>query len=238
MEYLEGQTLRQLLRSVRPVPEADALKIGSRICEALAHMHRHQVIHRDLKPENVMLCPDGSLRIMDFGIAKAVGMRRITFGGFSPTMGTPDYMAPEQVKGQRGDERTDIYSLGAILYEMLAGVPPYEGHNAYMIMNARLLGDPRSPRQLNPDIPPEVEEIILHALERDPKDRFKSAAEMKEELDAPEKVRQTNRALKLKPVVPSAPWRHWVMVIVFYVLGPLLLAVLGFIILIIWHKQH
>ena len=84
-------------------------------------MHDHGVIHRDMKPANVMLCDDGTLRIMDFGIAKTEAMRRITFGGFSPTMGTPDYMAPEQIKGKRGDQRTDIYSLGAILYEMLTG---------------------------------------------------------------------------------------------------------------------
>src|SRR5262249_34288596 len=103
MEYLEGQTLRQLLRSVRPLPEADALRIASRVCEALEYMHKHDVVHRDLKPENIMLCNDGTLRIMDFGIAKAAGMRRLTFTGFSNAMGTPDYMAPEQVKGKRGD---------------------------------------------------------------------------------------------------------------------------------------
>ena len=106
-----------------------------------------------------------------------------------------------------------------------------------MIMNARLLGDPHAPRKLNPDIPPEVEEIILHALERDPENRYRSAAEMKEELDAPEKVRLTNRAGRLKPVVAPAPWRHWAKFILFYVLGPLILAILGFLILICLHKQ-
>ena len=96
-----------------------------------------------------MLCDDGSIRVMDFGIAKAVGLRRLTFTGFSAAMGTPDYMAPEQVKGKRGDARTDIYSLGAMLYEMLTGSTPFEGVNPYAIMNARLIGDPVAPRKLN-----------------------------------------------------------------------------------------
>ena len=88
-------------------------------------MHENKVVHRDLKPQNIMICNDGTLRIIDFGIAKATEMRRITFAGFSPAMGTPDYMAPEQVKGKRGDERTDIYSLGAVLYEMATGQRPF-----------------------------------------------------------------------------------------------------------------
>ncbi len=112
MELLEGHTLEQRMQHTRPFPENEALRIVSQVCDALQYLHAHQIVHRDLKPQNIMLCNDGSLRIMDFGIAKAGASRRITFGGFSPTMGTPDYMAPEQVKGQRGDERTDIYSLG------------------------------------------------------------------------------------------------------------------------------
>jgi len=103
MEYLEGQTLSELLKRVRPLPEPDAVKIASRVCEALDYMHRQGVVHRDLKPQNVMLCNDGSIRIMDFGIAKALASRRLTFVGFTPAMGTPDYMAPEQVRGSRGD---------------------------------------------------------------------------------------------------------------------------------------
>ena len=135
------------------MPVADALKITSRLCDALDHMHKKKIIHRDLKPENVMICNDGTLRIMDFGIAKAAGMRRLTFGGFSPVMGTPDYMAPEQVKGKRGDERTDIYSLGAILYEMVTGGGPVRGANPYIIMNSRLTGDPVAPTHGEPADP-------------------------------------------------------------------------------------
>ena len=233
MEFLQGQTLGSLLRNVKRLPVADALRIAGRICEALDYMHRRRnnIVHRDLKPDNIMLCDDGSLRIMDFGIAKATGVRRITFGGFSPTVGTPDYMAPEQVKGQRGDERTDIYSLGVILYEMLTGRPPFEGHNAYTLMNARLLGDPVAPRKIVPEIPPQVEELVLHALERRPDDRYQSAAEMKEELDAPDNVKITGREARLRPFVVKPPWAHWVKVVVFYIFGPLLLAIIFFLIL-------
>jgi serine/threonine-protein kinase len=116
-------------------------------------------------------------------------------------MGTPDYMAPEQVKGKRGDERTDIYSLGAILYEMVTGSPPFEGANPFIIMNSRLSGDPVAPRARNENISPQVEEIILHAMARLPQDRYSSALEMKNELDHPETVQLTGRCDRL--VVPN-----------------------------------
>jgi serine/threonine protein kinase len=231
MEFLEGQTLERLMREVRPMPESDALRIVSQICDALDYLHRHDVVHRDLKPQNIMVCNDGSVRVMDFGIAKAAASRRLTFGGFSPTMGTPDYMAPEQVKGQRGDERTDIYSLGAMLYEMVTGRVPFEGQNAYMVMNARLIGDPVAPRVYNPKIRPEVEEIILHAMARNPADRYRSVAEMKAEVDAPEKVHVTGRASRLTAPVP---WkRRWrvARVVLLSILVPILLFFLFFLML-------
>src|SRR5262245_48355647 len=205
MEYVKGQTLDRLMQTVGLLPISDTLKIASRVCDALQYMHEHGVIHRDLKPANIMICDDGSLRIMDFGIAKTEAMRRITFGGFSPTMGTPDYMAPEQIKGKRGDQHTDIYSLGAILYEMVTGQVPFQGPNVYAIMNARLVGDPPAPRTLNPDLSPEIEEIILHAMERDPFKRFSSALAMRAELNAPETVRVTDRHKRLRR---AAPWKR------------------------------
>ena len=206
MEFLEGQTLGHLMHSIRPMPVHDALKIASRICEALHYMHEHEVVHRDLKPDNVMICNDGSIRIMDFGIAKSEG-RRLTFGGFTPAMGTPDYMAPEQVKGRRGDPRTDIYSLGAILYEMVTGSVPFEGSNPFLIMNARLSGDPAAPRSRNPDLSPQVEEIVLHAMARDPSQRYQSALEFKHDLDNPDAVEVTGRAQRLvEPAVWKGRW--------------------------------
>jgi serine/threonine-protein kinase len=199
MEFLDGRTLGDLTKEVKPVPEADAVAIASRICYALEYMHRQNVVHRDLKPANIMLCNDGSIRIMDFGIAKSAQARRMTFVGFTPAMGTPDYMAPEQVQGKRGDERTDIYSLGAILYEMAAGATLFEGENPYAVMNSRLTGDPPAPRKVNPKLTPVLEEIILHALERNPVGRYPSAAAMKAELDDYEKVALTERWKRLQP---------------------------------------
>jgi len=162
-----------------------------------------------------MICTDGSIRIMDFGIAKVEGSRRLTFGAFQPAMGTPDYMAPEQVRGKRGDPRTDIYSLGAILYEMVTGAVPYEGNTPLLIMNARLTGDPKAPRKVNPEISPQVEEIILHAMARDPAERYANAMEMKHDLDHPESVEVTGRAERLQAVQPwKSGWQRHRMVFI------------------------
>ena len=204
-EYLKGYTLSHLMTTVRPMPEQDVLKIGSRICDALDHMHKLNIIHRDLKPANIMLCYDGTLRIMDFGIAKSVQGRRLTFTGFTPAMGTPDYMAPEQVKGKRGDARTDIYSVGAILYEMLSGTSPFEGENPFVIMNARLIGDPVAPRKLNLLCSANAEEVILHAMARQPHDRYQTIAELKKDLDDIGAVVVTGRAERLQPPASSRP---------------------------------
>ena len=204
-EYLHGYTLSHLLNSVRPMPEKDAIKIASYVCEALAHMHENGVIHRDLKPQNIMICYDGTIRIVDFGIARAAEGRRITFAGFTPAVGTPDYMAPEQVKGKRGDARTDIYSLGAMLYEMAVGVVPFDGDNPFAVMNARVTGDPVAPRKRNPKVSLQVEEIILHAMEREPGNRYPSAAAMKADLDNPGSVHLTGRCDRLQ--TPTA-WKR------------------------------
>jgi serine/threonine protein phosphatase PrpC len=207
-EYLEGKPLSTVLNEVRPLPIQDAVQIASYICGALGHMHENKVVHRDLKPQNIMICDDGTLRIIDFGIAKSTEMRRLTFAGFTPAMGTPDYMAPEQVKGKRGDERTDIYSLGAVLYEMTTGSVPFEGPNPFIVMNARITGDPIAPRKVNPEISEALEEIILHAMEREPHRRYHSAAAMKAELDDPETVKLTGRHHQLvSPRIWKARWQ-------------------------------
>jgi serine/threonine-protein kinase len=190
-EYLRGCTLARVLDALRPLPEKDALKIASLLCEALHYLHAHGVIHRDLKPSNIMICCDHTIRLMDFGIASDAAARRITMAGFSSMIGTPDYMAPEQVRTRRVDERTDIYSLGAVLYEMLTGAVPFQNENPWVAMNDRVTGDPAAPRKLNPALSPQAEEIVLHAMQRDPVDRYQSAAAMKADLDAPAAVRVT-----------------------------------------------
>lgn len=200
MEYLEGETLAERLHADERLAESEAVRIASRICEGLEYLHRKGVVHRDLKPENVMLCNDGSIRILDFGIAKSRRERRLTFGGFSPAMGTPEYIAPEQVQGKRGDARSDIYALGAILYEMTTGFSPYEGDNPLVVMNARLAADPEAPRSRNPQLSLQIEEIILHAMERNPSNRYGSAAAMMAELNDNSRVLLTQRSGKLRPL--------------------------------------
>ena len=229
MEYLEGKTLDQVMNKIRPLPISDAVQIASQVCDALAYMHQHKIVHRDLKPQNIMICNDGSLRIMDFGIAKSTEMRRITFAGFSPAMGTPDYMAPEQVQGKRGDERTDIYSLGAVLYETATGSVPFEGDNPFIVMNSRITGDPIPPRKLNREIPKEIEEIILHAMEREPHRRYASAAAMKVELDNPDGVKLTGRHQHLQSVQGWKTRWQGSKLIILSALLPVLVFLIGFI---------
>jgi len=208
-EYLHGNTLAHLLKSAGPMPEKAALRLAGRICEGLSRMHGQGFIHRDLKPHNIMICHDGTIRIMDFGISVSMG-KRFFFPSYAPAMGTPEYIAPEQLKGRRGDERTDIYSLGAILYEMVTGTIPFSAgrdEDGFAAMNARLTGDPVAPRALNNNLSEQVEELILHAMERDPGKRFPTALAMKENLDHPDEVKLTGRCLRL---LAPAPWKRHV----------------------------
>ena len=206
-EHLEGQTLAELLSQVKQLPVEDAVRISSRLLSALEYMHEHGVVHLDLKPRNIMLCNDGSLRIMDFGISRNSNERASALTKLQPTAGTPDYMAPEQVRGRPGNERTDIYSLGAMLYEMLTGRVPYHGENAFFVMNARLSGDPVAPRTIRADIPPILEEIVLHAMERDDGLRYGSMTAFKSDLDHQHLVRLTGRASRLQ--APKIWYSHW-----------------------------
>ncbi len=199
MEFVDGVSLRELLRNQRPMPVEKALDYVSQICEALVYMHGRRVVHRDLKPENILVTSDGTVKIMDFGIALDESARRLTWSGLSSTIGTPDYMAPEQVSGRRGDARTDIYSLGVILYEALTGNLPYSASNVYNVMRAKASEDPQPPRAFQPDLDPRLEEIILHAIERNPRNRYASAAEMLSDLRDPSRVVPRGRAEHLHP---------------------------------------
>jgi serine/threonine-protein kinase len=215
MEFLDGTTLADVLAKRKPLPEGEAVSYASRICEALEYLHTKGIAHRDMKPQNIMVCADGTIRLFDFGIARIEKARRLTFVGLTPAMGTPDYISPEQVKGKRGDHRSDIYSLGAMLYEMVTGVTPFEGESPYVVMNARVTGDPLAPRKIQPELNPALEEIILHALERDPKERYASAADMKKELDNLDSVAITHRDQRLRAPQPwkSGRKRLWFIVV-------------------------
>jgi serine/threonine-protein kinase len=199
MEYVEGVSLRAIMRDHPRMEPQKALDLARQIAEALVYMHSQGVVHRDLKPENILVNADGRIKIMDFGIALDESARRLTWSGLSSTIGTPDYMAPEQVSGKRGDVRTDIYALGTILYEMLTGELPYSGDNVYNVMRAKTSEDPQPPSRHLPEIDPHLEEIILHAIERQPRNRYATAKEMLEDLRDPARVVIHNRAAQLHP---------------------------------------
>ncbi len=188
IEWVDGRLLRNLLNEEKKLPIERAVRIALGICDALDYMHKHGIVHRDLKPENVMVDAQDHVKLIDFGIAMKQDARRLTFVNLSATMGTPDYISPEQVKGQRGDQRSDIYALGIMLYEMLTGRVPFVEPNPLAAMNERLLHDPMPPRDLNPEIPPELQEILYRALERDPRHRYPTAHEMAWDLEHQEQV--------------------------------------------------
>jgi serine/threonine-protein kinase len=193
IEWVEGRLLRSILNKEegnqnRGLPIDRAVNITLRICDALDYMHKHGVVHRDLKPENIMVNAEDRIKLIDFGIAMKEAARRLTYVNLSATLGTPDYISPEQVKGQRGDQRSDIYSLGVMLYEMLTGQPPYSGPNPLAVMNERVLNDPKPAHELRPEISPELQEILNRALERDPRHRYATANEMAWELEHQDQV--------------------------------------------------
>ncbi len=199
MEYVDGVSLRAIMRDERPLRTARALDFARQVCNAMVYMHSQGVVHRDLKPENVLVTAAGQVKIMDFGIALDESARRLTWSGLSTAIGTPDYMAPEQVNGRHGDARTDIYALGTMLFEMLTGNLPFAGSNVYAVMRAKTGEDPQPPSRFVPGIDPQLEEIILRAIERAPRNRYQSAAEVLADLNAPERVRLTGRATRLHP---------------------------------------
>jgi eukaryotic-like serine/threonine-protein kinase len=195
MELVEGTSLRALLQPQKPLGTERALDIARQLCEALVYLHGRRVVHRDLKPENVLVLPDGRVKLLDFGIALDESARRLTWFGLSSTVGTPDYMAPEQVGGRRGDARTDVYSLGTMLYEMLTGHLPYSSATAAGIVRAKTHEPPQPPTRYVPNLDPHLEEILLHALEPSPRDRYPTAAALLEDLRDPSRVVPGARAV-------------------------------------------
>jgi len=181
MEYLEGTDVAALVSGNRSVPLAEALDIVAQLCRALDFAHLKGVVHRDVKPANIRYLDDGQIKIMDFGIARVEGGHQITKSGVM--IGTLHYMSPEQIRGEKLDGRTDIFSVGCILYELLAGVRPFSGDSATSILYNIVHETPKPVAERNADLPQEVQRVIDRALSKKPEDRFATAGEMAKELD-------------------------------------------------------
>lgn len=194
MEWVDGKLLRQVMYEVGKMPTERAIKITLGILTALEYIHKNGVVHRDLKPENIMLDPQDGIKLIDFGIASQAGAKRLTYAGFSQALGSPDYISPEQVKGKRGDARSDLYAVGVMLYEMLSGKTPFSGPSPLAVMNDRLINHPLPPREAEPSISPQLQEILYRALEREPKNRYPSAHSFAQDLEHMDQVGVAERS--------------------------------------------
>jgi serine/threonine protein kinase len=202
MEYVEGRSLRAIMSAARVLPVDKALDFSRQLCEVAAYFHEQGVVHRDLKPENVLVTADGKIKILDLGIALDESARRLTWAGLSNPLGTPDYMAPEQLSGRRGDARTDVYAIGTMLYEMLTGNLPYESSNPHALMRAKGSEDPRPLTYYVPDIDPALEGVVLRAIARAPRDRYATARQLLADLLDPRAA-----ALRPRETVRTRSWR-------------------------------
>jgi serine/threonine-protein kinase len=183
MEYVEGQTLRELLRQGERLMPNRALEITTGVLSALEYSHRQGIIHRDIKPANVMLATNGDVKVMDFGIARAVADSGATMTQTANVLGTAQYLSPEQARGETVDARSDVYSAGCLLYELLTGRPPFQGESPVAVAYQHVRENPLPPSTLNPDIGAEADAIVMKALTKNPANRYQSAAEMRTDIN-------------------------------------------------------
>jgi serine/threonine protein kinase/Flp pilus assembly protein TadD len=202
MEYVHGEDLKSMIRMSGSLSIGMVLSVGKQVCDGLAEAHSLGVVHRDLKPQNIMIDKGGNAKIMDFGIARSMREKGITGGGI--IIGTPEYMSPEQTEAKEVDQRSDIYSLGVILYEMATSHVPFEGDTALSIAIKHKTEIPKDPKSLNPNIPDDLKRLILRCLEKDKVKRYQSAAEVEAELDKIEKgIPTIERVVPEKKTVTS-----------------------------------
>jgi serine/threonine-protein kinase len=182
MEFVNGRTLKEVLTAEGPLLPRRALEISADICAALEFSHRHGIIHRDIKPGNVMLTQTGQVKVMDFGIARALASGASTMTQTSAVIGTAQYLSPEQARGEPVDARSDVYATGCVVYELLTGHPPFVGDNPVSVAYQHVREDPKPPSTSNRDVTPDVDAIVLKALSKNPLNRYQSAAEMRADL--------------------------------------------------------
>lgn len=184
MEYVDGRTLRQLLGEHSPLDPAEAARITEGILDALAYSHRMGIVHRDIKPANVMIGSHGEIKVMDFGIARAVADTNATMTQTQAVIGTAQYLSPEQAQGKHVDARSDLYSTGCLLFELLTGRPPFQGDSPVAIAYQHVGQPPPPPSSLNPDVPPALDAVVLHALAKDRDSRYQDATSFRADLQA------------------------------------------------------
>ena len=179
MEFVAGRTLKEVLAAEQRIQPRRALEIIADICAALEFSHRHGIIHRDIKPGNVMITPNGQVKVMDFGIARALASGATTMTQTSAVIGTAQYLSPEQARGESVDARSDVYAAGCVLFELLVGHPPFVGDSPVSVAYQHVREDPKAPSDINRDVPPDVDAIVLKALAKNPLNRYQSAQEMR-----------------------------------------------------------
>ncbi|MBW1936541.1 MAG: protein kinase [Deltaproteobacteria bacterium] len=239
MEYVPGEDLKSFLRRAGPINAGKAISIGKQVCEGLAEAHRLGVVHRDLKPQNIMIDREGNARIMDFGIARSLKTRGIT--GVGVMIGTPEYMSPEQAEGKEVDKRSDIYSLGVILYEMVTGRLPFKGVTPLSIAMKHKGEEPPHPRKFNAQVPEDFSRLILRCMEKDKEKRYQSAKEVFSELEKIEKGLSTSEKIvpERKPITSREITVTFGLKKLFIpAAGVVALGVLALIILQLLHKKE
>ncbi|MDQ2847190.1 MAG: Stk1 family PASTA domain-containing Ser/Thr kinase, partial [Actinomycetota bacterium] len=214
MEYVDGETLRDLLKREGPLDPKRAMEIVADVCAALDFSHRHGIVHRDIKPANVMLTRAGAVKVMDFGIARAVADGQSTMTATSAVIGTAQYLSPEQARGEAVDARSDVYSTGCVLYELLTGQPPFTGDSPVAVAYQHVREEPKAPSATRPGLARELDAIVLKALNKNPLNRYQSAAEMRSDLvralsgqavHAPRVMDDNERTELMGPNRPAAP---------------------------------
>jgi serine/threonine-protein kinase len=236
MEYVRGEDLKKLIRKMGRLSPGQAITIANQVCEGLTEAHKLGVIHRDLKPQNVMVDEEGNARIMDFGIARSLEGKGLTGAGVM--IGTPDYMSPEQVEGKETDQRSDIYSLGIILYEMVTGQVPFEGDTPFTIGVKHKSEVPKDPKEMNAQIPDDLSDVILKCLEKEKGNRYQSAEDLHSDLSniekglpTSEKIIPERKPLTSREITVQFSMKNY-LVAVFFVLAVAVIAI------VIWQLLH